>query len=309
MNINEALDNQAQAPAISNSPGHAGTARLLEGGSLEMQARAAADLPAAKAFLQPGTRIYVPSLAGQSAETIQRAVEAIYRHGFEPVPHVAARRVRARAELRELMSEMVAECGVRRVMLIAGDVTTPAGPYGDSLELLEDGTLGGCGLKEVGLAGYPEGHPHIDNNRQTQSTLLKAEAARAQHLVPSIVTQFCFAPQRVVEYCSEIARLDPKIKIYAGVAGPTNPVALLRFAHLCGVNASRQALSTLGLGIARLAMQTDPIKQVQGLAQYVRGRSSCKVAGIHLYSFGGLVRTAEWLHKASTEHRRRVTCD
>ena len=308
MNANQVLDNQVQASAISNSPGHAGTARLLEAGSLEMQARATEDLPAARAFLQPGTRIYVPSLTGQSADTIKHAVEAIYRHGFEPVPHVAARRVRARAELRELMSEMVTEYGVRRVMLIAGDVATPLGPYGDSLDLLEDGTLGGCGLKEVGLAGYPEGHPHIDNKLQTEATLLKVEAARAQHLVPSIVTQFCFAPQRIVEYCSEITRLDPKVKIYAGVAGPTNPIALLRFARLCGVNASRQALSKLGIGIARLAVQSDPIKQVQGLAQYVRGRSSCKLAGIHLYSFGGLVRTAEWLHQASGEFQRGSSC-
>jgi methylenetetrahydrofolate reductase (NADPH) len=128
---------------------------------------------------------------------------------------------------------------------------------------------------------------------------LKVEAALAQHLVPSIVTQFCFAPRRVVEYCSRVTRLGPGIKIYAGVAGPTNPVALLRFAHLCGVNASWQALSKLGIGMARLAVQTDPSKHVQSLAQYVRGRSSCKLAGVHLYSFGGLVRTAEWLHQAS----------
>ncbi|MDP6182697.1 MAG: hypothetical protein QF609_02665 [Gammaproteobacteria bacterium] len=94
-------------------------------GRLEMQARAAADLELAKPFLPPGIRIYVPSLAGQSADTLKHAVEAIHRHGFEPVPHVAARRIRARAELREVMREMVAEYGVRRVMLIAGDVAQP----------------------------------------------------------------------------------------------------------------------------------------------------------------------------------------
>jgi methylenetetrahydrofolate reductase (NADH) len=304
MNVDEALDIQAQSAATSTSAGAPCMARLLEDGSLEMPARAAADLQAAQPFLRPGTRIYVPSLIGEPESALKHAVEAIHRHGFEPVPHIAARRIRARAEIREQLHEMVAEYGVRRVMLIAGDIAQPVGPYEDSLGLLEDGTLGGCGLSEVGLAGYPEGHPQIDHNHQNEAMLRKVEAARAQHLVPSIVTQFCFAPARIVEYCSEIARLDPGIKVYAGIAGPTNPVALLHFARRCGVNASRRALSKLGIGIARLAVQTDPTKQIQGLGRYVRGRSSCRLAGVHLYSFGGLLRTARWLDQASIECQR-----
>jgi len=239
MNANHVLDNQVQASAISNSPGHTGTARLLEAGSLEMQARAAADLPAATAFLQPGTRIYVPSLTGQSADTIRHAVEAIYRHGFEPVPHVAARRVRARAGLRELLSEMVTEFGVRRVMLIAGDVATPLGPYGNSLDLLEDGTLGGCGLKEVGLAGYPEGHPNIDNKLQTEATLLKVEAARAQPGSPAqrIRLPCCVSPACV----ASMLRARHSVNSASGShAWPCNPIRSSKFKALRNTCAADQ---------------------------------------------------------------------
>lgn len=300
MLMNETLENQTHGSALPDSAMQSDMARMLENSSVEMPARAAEYLPAAQALLNPGTRIYIPSLANQSTSTALQAVRETFMHGFEPVPHVAARRVRSRAELGNFIAEAVANYGVRRVMLIAGDVSPPTGLYYDSLAVLEDGVLSESGLGEVALSGYPEGHPVIDHKRLSDLMVRKLEAARAQNLRPAIVTQFCFAPARVVEYCSEITRIDDNIKVHAGVAGPTDPVALFRYARLCGVNASRQALSRLGAGIARLAVQTDPTKQIQGLARYINGRSSCRLAGIHLYSFGGLVRTAEWLRQAKS---------
>ena len=112
-----------------------------------------------------------------------------------------------------------------------------------------------------------------------------------------MVTQFCFAPARVVEYCAALARSAPSVSIYVGVAGPTDPAALLRYAQRCGVSVSLRALRNLGTGIAQLVTHTDPHEQVLALARYSRSRAPSNVIGVHLYSFGGAVRTATWMRE------------
>ena len=77
-----------------------------------------------------------------------------------------------------------------------------------------------------------------------------------------VVTQFSFAPNRVVEYCAQLARSAPEVSIYVGVAGPTDPVALARYAQRCGVSASLRALRNLGSGIAQLVTHSDPSEQL-----------------------------------------------
>jgi methylenetetrahydrofolate reductase (NADPH) len=49
--------------------------------------------------------------------------------------------------------------GVDRLFVIAGDLDKPAGVLNSSLELIESGVLHKHGIVEVGIAGYPEGHP------------------------------------------------------------------------------------------------------------------------------------------------------
>jgi 5,10-methylenetetrahydrofolate reductase len=114
-----------------------------------------------------------------------------------------------------------------------------------------------------------------------------------------IVTQFSFSPHRVVEYCSTLARTAPDVSIYAGVAGPTDPVALARYAQRCGVSVSLRALKTLGTGIARLVTNADPREHLVALARYSLQREPSNLVGVHVYSFGGAVKTASWMRELS----------
>ena len=52
---------------------------------------------------------------------------------------------------------------VHRVLLLGGDEPKAKGPFADSLEILESGLLRDSGIREIGVAGYPEGHPRISN--------------------------------------------------------------------------------------------------------------------------------------------------
>src|SRR5207342_1848096 len=110
-----------------------------------------------------------------------------------------------------------------------------------------------------------------------------------------VVTQFSFSPARMVEFCSNLARTAPQVGIYMGVAGPTDPAALARYAQRCGVSVSLRALRNLGAGIAKLVTHTDPREHVVALARYARSREPSNLVGLHVYSFGGAVRTARWM--------------
>src|SRR5207237_528768 len=82
--------------------------------------------------------------------------------------------------------------------------------------------------------------------------------ARAQGLGAYVVTQFSFAPSRIVEYCADLARRAADVPVYVGLPGPTSPRTLLRYAQRCGVGASLRALQAQGMGAVRLFTNVDP---------------------------------------------------
>ncbi len=147
------------------------------------------------------------------------------------------------------------------------------------------------------MPGYPEGHPRISSAALEQAFAEKRSLAAAQGLGTYVVTQFSFAPARVVEFCATMARAAPEVPIYVGLAGPTNPVALLRFAQRCGVSASLRALRAQGMDAVRLVTHTDPADQLAAIARYCAAHADCNVVGIHLFTFGGVTASADWMNR------------
>lgn len=270
-------------------------ADLLAAGSLEISPRELHRAGEVGALLPADTCVYIPSLPGLPLARTLEAVAAIRAAGLDPVPHVSARRVLNRAEFEQFLKTAVTSYGVHRVLLIGGDEPRPKGPFVDSIEVLEKGLLAECGVREVGVAGYPEGHPTITALSRRTAFERKLRLAREQGIGIYVVTQFSFAPARVVEFCATLARTAPSVPIYVGVAGPTDPIALARYAQRCGVSVSLRALRNLGTGIAKLVTHTDPGDQLLAIARYSASREPSNVVGTHLFSFGGAVRTAAWM--------------
>jgi methylenetetrahydrofolate reductase (NADPH) len=271
-------------------------AELVVNGSIEVNEREAPLASEAAALLPAGTAAYVPSLPGRPLAAVLDALRVLHAAGFDPVPHVAARRLPSRTALRDFLNEAVGRCGVHRVLLLGGDVAgEPEGPYANAAAVLDDGVLRECGVREVGFAGYPEGHPRIEAAALDAALHAKLALAAAQGLGTSIVTQFAFTPARVVAYCAALARSAPDVPVYVGLAGPANPVTLMRYAQRCGVAASLRALQNLGAGAVKLVGHLDPEDLLVGMAQYCGARPACNVVGVHLFSFGGVVATARWM--------------
>ena len=268
---------------------------LASASSMEISPRELHRLKEVGAHLPAGSCVYIPSLPGLPLSRTLDAIAAIRDAGLDPVPHVSARRILNRDEFREFLTKATKQYGVHRVLLIGGDEPRPKGPFVDSLQILEERLLADCGIREIGIGGYPEGHPRIPASAIEKALERKLELTAAQSIGVYVLTQFSFAPTRVVEYCAALSRQHPDLPVYVGIAGPTDPAALLRYAQRCGVSVSLRALRNLGTGIAQLVTNTDPRDHLVTVARYTRTREPSNVVGVHLYSFGGAVRTAAWM--------------
>jgi methylenetetrahydrofolate reductase (NADPH) len=272
-------------------------AELVTGGSLEISPREMHRAAEVAALLPKDTCVYIPSLPGLPLSRTLEMVAALRAAGLDPVPHVSARRILDKDEFKGFLKQCVKEYAVHRVLVIGGDEPKPKGPFNDSLEVLRSGMLAEAGIREIGVSGYPEGHPRIDGSMLEKAFAEKLKIAREQGLGLYVVTQFSFAPKRIVDFCAALSRSAPNVSVYVGIAGPSDPAALLRYAQRCGVSTSLRALRNLGTGIARLVVHTDPQEQVAALAGYLQSREAGNVVGVHLYSFGGAVRTAGWMRE------------
>jgi methylenetetrahydrofolate reductase (NADPH) len=270
-------------------------ADLVACGSLEMSPDRVSEVRTVAALLPVGTKVYVNHLPRHALAGSLPTLNALREAGLEPVPHVAARRVLSRPELRSFLERAVGEAGVTKVLLIGGDDAQARGPYVDAAAVLRDGVVAECGVREVGLPGYPEGHPRIAAGVLQEALEEKITLAAEQGLGTYMVTQFSFAPARVIEYCTSMARERPTLPVYVGLAGPTEPRTLLRFAQRCGVSASLRALKDQGMAAVRLVTHTDPGEQLAAVARYCLGHTSCNVVGVHLFSFGGAAQAAGWM--------------
>jgi methylenetetrahydrofolate reductase (NADPH) len=187
------------ASAIDLSPSGRNLGELIAASSLEISPRELHRAAEVAALLPATTCVYIPSLPGLPLNRTLEAVAAIRATGLDPVPHVSARRILDRDEFREFLKKAVSLHGVHRAMLIGGDEPRAKGPYSDSLQILAEGVLAECGVREIGVAGYPEGHPAIPGAALQVAFRRKVELARGQGLGLYVVTQFSFAPARVVE--------------------------------------------------------------------------------------------------------------
>ena len=269
---------------------------LIVNGSIEIRDVNRSAVQRGRELLPYGLRVYIRSLHDQEPEDCLDNIRVLANAGFDPVPHIAARWIRSRNELHDFLTEAARTCGVSRILLIGGDIPEAMGPYADAGAVLEDGVLETTGICEIGFAAYPEGHTQIPKD-----VLSKALADKLQQSVKSgfgsyIVTQFSFAPARIVDFCAAMSRINPETSIYVGIAGPTDTDNLTRYAKICSVSASIRALTDQGFKAAKLISHTDPGAQLEAVTRYCAARETCNVTGIHVFSFGGFIKSSQWMH-------------
>ena len=248
--------------------------------SLEVLPRDATDL-----CLVPKAigEIYVPMIPGQTVESVIDALKRIRTQGKIPIPHIAARNLESDKSLRSVLMTC-AELDVHRVLLIGGGATQITGPYAQVMDLLETGLLAEYGITHIDIAGHPEGNP--DDPDPEQSLVAKLNWADRHGMYSRILTQWSFDATAVNSWIDRLRALGCKQPVHVGIPGPATLKALLRYATVCGVKTSTQVLKRQGLSLGRLLLINQPDQLINDLRGYDQ---------LHLFPFGGLARTTEWL--------------
>ena len=105
--------------------------------------------------------------------------------------------------LDDFLARLNGEAGVDTVLVIAGD-RAECGPLRRALDAIDGGVLRRRGIRSIGIAGYPEGHPRIGDDELNRALGEKIAAAEATGLAVEIVTQFCFDAGAILDF---VARL------------------------------------------------------------------------------------------------------
>jgi methylenetetrahydrofolate reductase (NADPH) len=276
---------------------------LVAGASLEMSPRERDAIDAAAEYLLPGTEVFVSAPPAVSHHDIVSAAVALRRRGFEPVPHVAARSLVGFTQLNDLLARVAGEAGVRRALVIGGDLDPPSGPFHASFDVLSLGLFEKYGFCRIGLAGYPEGHPRIAQPALDLALAAKLALLRQAGIEAHVVTQFVFDAALVLDWLQALRGREKLLPVRIGLAGPAGIATLARYAVRCGIGHSISALVRHGTSIARLVTEAGPEPVLRELAV-----ANVRASGIHLFSFGGLPRTARWL-RAVTDGDFRIAED
>jgi methylenetetrahydrofolate reductase (NADPH) len=279
---------------------------LVSGASLEMSPRERDAIVPAAEFLRPDTEVYISSPPSVSHHEIVSAAVTLRRFGLEPVPHIAARALVGFTQLNDLLARAAGEAGVRRALVIGGDLDPPAGPFHASLDVLSLGLFEKYGFTRIGLAAYPEGHPRIAAAALDRALTVKLALLRQAGIETQVVTQFVFDAAPVLHWLTAMRQRDPSFAVHIGLAGPASIATLARYAVRCGIGHSIGALVHHGTSIARLVAEAGPEHVVRQLA--AAGGRQDGIDGIHLFGFGGLTRTARWL-SAVARGEFRLTAD
>jgi methylenetetrahydrofolate reductase (NADPH) len=249
------------------------------------------DIEALRTCIAAKTPIYVSAVPAHPLAMQIDTATSLAAAGFEPVPHIAARRFSSGAELDRHLGRLCDDAGVRRVLVIGGDIAAPAGPFFAAIEVIESGLLQSRGIVEVGIAAYPDGHPRLGATELDRALAAKVEAAAETGLAAHIVTQFGFSAPAILNWIGRLRDQGIDLPVRIGLAGPTTLSGLLRYARICGVTASAQGLMR-HTGLARqLFGMVAPDSVLRPLADATAGRTD---VAPHIFSFGGLAAAARW---------------
>jgi methylenetetrahydrofolate reductase (NADPH) len=239
-------------------------------------------------ILKPGTSVYVTAVPTAAPDETVAAATALRKAGFEPVIHMAARRLTSADMLRDVLRRLTGEAGVRYLLVIGGD-TDAAGPYADALAVIQKGDLRKGGIEGIGIGAYPEGHPRISSGRLEASLDEKIASAAAQGLRVHIVSQFSFSGEHIIAWVKKLRSSGIKNSVGIGLAGPSSVPALIRYAKRCGVSASlRGLMSGAATGLVG-NVGPDRIIAMLSASQRELGETH-----LHYFSFGGVVQTARY---------------
>ena len=128
------------------------------------------------------------------------------------------------------------EMGVRDVFVVAGDADQPAGAFEGAAQLLEALHEIGHPFEQIGITGYPESHPLIDDETTIAAMFEKSRYATY------IASQICFDTKVTVAWVNNVWARGTRLPILVGIPGVVPRAKLLRVSSRIGIGESMRYL-------------------------------------------------------------------
>ncbi|MEM7194043.1 MAG: methylenetetrahydrofolate reductase [Pseudomonadota bacterium] len=263
--------------------------------SIEISPKQAVESEDLPGLFPAGTWVYITDVGTDSAETITSGANRLRELGYVAVPHFASRRLTTKDALYQRVKMLSEEAGVGNVLVIGGGLEEQAGDFGSSLEVLETGYFDEFGIRSIGVAGHPEGSPDFDDDVAAEALKLKRAFGERTDADMRVVTQFGFDAEGFVRWAEGLAANGVDLPVHLGVAGPAKLTTLVKFAAMCGVGNSIQFLKKRASAISTLVTGFDPEVVVAPIEDHVMKTEPTAIAQIHVFPFGGIKKSAEWL--------------
>lgn len=262
--------------------------------SIEVAPRQAIESEDLPGLFPAGTCVYVTDIGTGTADMVAAAAR-LRQCGYDPVPHFASRRLTTRPALETRIARLAAEAGVTNVLVVGGGLERQAGAFSSTMEVLETGLFDRYGITHIGVAGHPEGSPDFNEEVALHALRLKKAFAERTGARMRIVTQFGFDAERFVNWAEGLRGHEIDLPVHLGVAGPAKITTLIKYAAMCGVGNSVTFLKKNALAMTALATSHSPETVVGPIERHVRATPHSAIKQVHVFPFGGLRKSAEWL--------------
>ena len=240
--------------------------------------------------LEPGSYVAVTCSPTKGVDETLDMSERLADRGFKVVPHIAARMVRGKAHLREIIGR-INKSPIVSLFVPGGDADKPAGEYDKAFDLLRDIADIEHKFTEIGIGAHPEGHPIATDEQLIEELLAKQEYANY------LVTQMCFDANRINSWLKDIRGRGVHLPAWLGMPGAADRSSLIKTSLRIGVGDSVRFLKRQGSKAAKLMASKEyvPDKLQYELASTIAD-PELKVAGQHVFCFNQVERAEKWRH-------------
>ncbi len=254
-----------------------------------------------KNYLPHNNEVYITYLQNEDPLRVINTSKKIILEGLNAIPHLPVRSIKNYAMLEKYIGNLSEDAGCKKILIIGGG-GSQVGNINSSLEVLQTDLLSKFNFESVGLAGHPEGHPEIPDKILDKAIIEKNQFAKNADFKLYLVTQFFFEAKSFELWEKHIAALGNKMDIHAGIPGPATLNTLISYAKSCGIINSFNFLSKQALKITKIAKTKTPDKLIADLAEYKFINPSSKLKKLHLYPFGGMKKTSQWMNTILDNH-------
>jgi methylenetetrahydrofolate reductase (NADH) len=246
-----------------------------------------AGLEEAAAALPPRARVTVTASPRLGLVATLEAAEMLSAHGHDVTPHLAARSIRDRAHLADIVTRL-RTAGIGSIFVVGGDGDA-VGEFRDGLTLLHALAAVGDWFHTIGVPSYPEGHPRIPDR------VLLDDLRAKQRFAHSTTTQMSFNPDAVAAWVTRVRAEGISLPIHLGVPGVLRLTRLTKIGARIGVaDSTRYLLKNRGL-LGRLVKggSFGPDALLSGLASMLADPNA-NVSALHVFTMNQVAETMEW---------------